>query len=66
MDNMHCDLSRARLEQAKQCIRSAMILAENGDYRVEANRSYYAIFHQKGVAETRDFSHERSHAFPSF
>lgn len=45
MDNMHCDLSRARLEQAKQCIKSAMLLAENDDYRGAANRSYYAIFH---------------------
>lgn len=45
MDRRLKDLSDYRLEQAKRCIKSARILAEDGDYKGAANRSYYAIFH---------------------
>ncbi|MCQ4636085.1 HEPN domain-containing protein [Anaerovorax odorimutans] len=45
MDERLADLSKYRLEQAEQCIRSAKLLAENDDYKGAANRSYYAIFH---------------------
>lgn len=39
------ELSKYRLEQAAQCIKSAKLLAKNNDYKGAANRSYYAIFH---------------------
>lgn len=39
------ELSRYRLEQAQQCLQSAKILMENGDYKGAANRSYYCVFH---------------------
>lgn len=45
MDKSLVDLSKYRLSQAKQCIKSAKLLAENDDYKGAANRSYYAIFH---------------------
>lgn len=45
MDSDVRSLSRYRMEQAKQCIESAKLLMNAGDYRGAANRSYYAIFH---------------------
>ncbi len=45
MDERLRDLSNHRLEQAERCVQSAKLLAENGDYKGAANRSYYAIFH---------------------
>lgn len=38
-------LSQYRTEQAKQCIESAKLLMDAGDYKGAANWSYYAIFH---------------------
>lgn len=43
-ENIH-ELSKYRLEQAYQCLESAKILRDNGDYKGSANRSYYCIFH---------------------
>lgn len=45
MDKALVDLSEYRLSQARQCIKSAHLLADNDDYKGAANRSYYAIFH---------------------
>lgn len=45
MDKRLSALSDYRLEQAERCIKSAKILAMDGDYKGAANRSYYAIFH---------------------
>lgn len=59
MDNVIWDLSQYRMEQARRCIRSAKILADDGDYKGSANRSYYAIFHcMRSVLalEGKDFS----------
>ena len=59
MNNTLKDLSLYRLEQAKRCIRSAKVLAEDEDYKGAANRSYYAIFHcMRSVLalEGKDFS----------
>ena len=38
-------LSNARFSHAKECLESANLLLENGNYKSAANRSYYAIFH---------------------
>lgn len=45
MDETLISLSKHRLNQAKQCIKSARVLVEIEDYKGAANRSYYAIFH---------------------
>jgi uncharacterized protein (UPF0332 family) len=45
MDDRMIQLSKYRMEQAEQCIKSAQLLAEANDYKGAANRSYYAIFH---------------------
>lgn len=45
MDKKLKDLSDYRMEQAKRCIKSAKMLAEDDDYKGAANRSYYAMFH---------------------
>lgn len=50
MNNSLVDLSKYRISQAEQCIKSAKLLAEHDDYKGAANRSYYAIFHgMRGV-----------------
>lgn len=59
MDKKLKDLSDYRMEQAKRCIKSAQMLAEDGDYKGAANRSYYAMFHCMRsvlVLEGADFS----------
>jgi uncharacterized protein (UPF0332 family) len=45
MDDTMIQLSKYRLEQAAQCIKSAQLLLEANDYKGAANRSYYGIFH---------------------
>ena len=39
------DMSNYRYEQAKQCLTSAQMLIDAGDFKGAANRSYYAVFH---------------------
>lgn len=39
------DLAIYRLERAAQCLNSARLLFDAGDYKSSANRSYYCIFH---------------------
>ena len=59
MDKELWNLSQYRAEQAKRCIRSAKVLAEDEDYKGSANRSYYAIFHcMRSILalEGKDFS----------
>lgn len=59
MDRNAIELSEYRYKQAQQCIRSAKVLVEAGDYKGAANRSYYAIFHAMRsvlALENKDFS----------
>lgn len=59
MGNQTRELSRYRMEQARQCITSAKALVEIDDYKGAANRSYYAIFHAMRsvlALEGKDFS----------
>lgn len=44
-NDMELDLSKARLNQARECLRAARALLEIEDYRGAANRSYYSVFH---------------------
>jgi len=45
MENSFTDLSRYRLDRAKDDLQSARILIENNKIPQSINRSYYAIFH---------------------
>lgn len=45
MDDAINALSRYRMKESKQCIKSAKVLVEFDDYKGAANRAYYAIFH---------------------
>ena len=45
MTAQHNELSKLRLERAKQCLESAELLLNVNDYGGAVNRSYYAIFH---------------------
>lgn len=59
MDKIYIDLSKHRMEQAYQCIKSAELLRDASDYKGAANRSYYAIFHAIRsilALEQKDFS----------
>lgn len=59
MDDAIIVLSRYRMKESKQCIKSAKVLVEFDDYKGAANRSYYAIFHAMRsvlALEKKDFS----------
>lgn len=45
MPDAQKDLSIARMEHSKDCLREAKLLLDNGEYRGAANRAYYAAFH---------------------
>ena len=56
MDGSLSDLSRYRLERAKEDLRTAQDNFDNGSYRASVNRSYYAIFHAlRAVTALDDF-----------
>lgn len=47
-------LAAYRLEQAEQCLKTAEVVLQIGDYKAAANRSYYSIFHSmRAVLATR-------------
>ena len=39
------DISKVRLEHAKECLQDAKLLLAGESYRSAANRAYYAVFH---------------------
>ena len=45
MEGSVADLSKYRLEKAKEDLRTARDNFAKGSYRVAVNRAYYAIFH---------------------
>lgn len=45
MDERRKDLCLYRMKKARNCLESANILMQSGDYCGAANRSYYGIFH---------------------
>ena len=44
-NNERTTLAKYRIEKAEECLKSATILKDSGDYMSAANRSYYSIFH---------------------
>ena len=56
MDGSLIDLSKYRLERAKEDLRTARENYANGSFRASVNRSYYAIFHAlRAVTALDDF-----------
>ena len=56
MDGSLIDLSKYRLERAREDLRTAQDNFDNGSYRASVNRSYYAIFHAlRAVTALDDF-----------
>ena len=54
------DLSMARIERSKDCLREAKLLLDNGEYRGAANRAYYAAFHAlRAVLALDDFDSKK-------
>jgi uncharacterized protein (UPF0332 family) len=64
MDNVEIkDLSKYRLEQAKENLDEAKILFDNGKFKGASNRAYYSIFHSmKSILalEQKDFKKHSS------
>ena len=54
MTVQHNELSKLRLERAKQCLESAELLFKVNDYGGAVNRSYYTIFHGMRTLLTLD------------
>ena len=54
------DLAVYRVSQARQCLNSARLLADAGDFKASANRSYYCIFHcMRAVLATCGFDSKK-------
>lgn len=54
------DLSTARIERSRDCLREAKLLLDNGEYRGAANRAYYAAFHAlRAVLALDDFDSKK-------
>lgn len=45
MEGSLVDLSKYRLDKAKDVLKDAELLFKGGSYASSANRSYYALFH---------------------
>ena len=59
------DLSTARIERSRDCLREAKLLLDNGEYRGAANRAYYAAFHAlRAVLALDDFDSKSTPASP--
>ena len=60
MDGGLSDLSKYRLERAKEDLYTAQNNFDSGSYRASVNRSYYAIFHAlRAVTALDDFDSVR-------
>ena len=45
LPEQHIEISKARLDHAKECLSDAKLLISEDSYRSAANRAYYAVFH---------------------
>ena len=62
MDGSLADLSKYRLETAKDDLRTAKNNYLEGSYRASVNRSYYAIFHSLRAITALDQFDSRKHS----
>lgn len=61
-DDSRIDLCKYRLERARECHKSAVLLMDMGDYASSANRSYYAIFHAIRAIMALDGEDRKKHS----
>ena len=62
MESRLIDLSRYRLEHAKEDLASASVDFEHGLFAASMNRSYYAIFHAIRAVNSLEAFDSRKHA----
>lgn len=55
-------LSEYRIEKAYECLKSAILLRDAGDYTSSANRSYYSIFHAMRAVMALDGQDRKKHS----
>lgn len=55
-------LCKYRIEKAYECLRSASLLKDSGDYTSAANRSYYSIFHAMRAIMALDGEDRKKHS----
>lgn len=62
LDENRKDLCKYRIEKAYECLKSAKLLQEWGDYTSSANRSYYSIFHAMRAIMALDGEDRKKHS----
>lgn len=62
LDDNRRDLCKYRLERARECLKSAILLRDLGDYASSANRSYYSIFHAIRAIMALDGEDRKKHS----
>ena len=55
-------LMKYRIEQARECLKSAEILVREKAYRDSANRSYYSMFHSARAVLALDNLNSKKHS----
>ncbi len=62
LDENKKDLCKYRIEKAHECLKSAELLKNSGDYTSSANRSYYSIFHAMRAVMALDGEDRKKHS----
>ena len=62
LDENRISLCKYRIEKAYECLKSAVILKNVGDYTSSANRSYYSIFHAMRAVMALDGEDRKKHS----
>jgi uncharacterized protein (UPF0332 family) len=62
MDDRIIDLSRYRMEKAKEDLSAARLLLDSGLFKQSINRSYYSIFHASRALLAYDRLDSRKHS----
>ena len=57
------EISKVRMDHAKECLQDAKLLLAGESYRSAANRAYYAIFHVNELRFSNNFVEKRSSSF---
>jgi len=56
------DLCKYRIKKAYECLSSAKLLRDSGDYTSSANRSYYSFFHAMRAVMALDGEDRKKHS----
>lgn len=62
LDEYKIDLCKYRIEKAYECLKSAVLLKDAGDFMSSANRSYYSIFHAMRAIMALDGEDRKKHS----